>query len=207
MRYEKIYLNQEEFFYLPRPENYGDCLELINSDLHRWQCAKKSKSAVLLYALTHPFSFLVWHRLCAYKGVFFRLCKAMLRVNSFFSKIDIPYTTRIGYGLYIGHKICIVINEDTIIGNNVNIGQFLNIGTNHNTPAIIGDNVYIGPSVCIIEDVKIGAETTIGAGAVVTRDLPAGSTCAGSPAKVLNFNNPGRYVTNRYEFSVPEGQR
>lgn len=115
-------------------------------------------------------------------------------------QIDLPARTRIGYGLNLGHGRCIVINGGTIIGNNVNITQFTNIGTNHKTPAVIGDNVYIGPSVCLLEDVRIGSNSSIGAGAVVTKDVPADSTCAGVPAKVLNYNNPGRYIENPWKF-------
>lgn len=115
------------------------------------------------------------------------------------SHVEIPLGTKVGYGLYMGHNMCIVINEGTIIGNNVNISQFLNIGTNENTPAIIGDNVYIGPHVCIVENVHIGNNSTIGAGAVITRDIPENATVAGVPAKVLNYDNPGRYVGFRYK--------
>lgn len=97
--------------------------------------------------------------------------------------LDIPRTTKIGYGLYIGHGLGAVINPLTIIGNNCNISQFLSIGSNHGTPAIIGDNVYIGPHVSIVENVKIGNNVTIGAGAVVTKDIPANMTAAGVPEK------------------------
>ncbi|MBD5347545.1 MAG: acetyltransferase [Bacteroides sp.] len=114
-------------------------------------------------------------------------------------QIDLPVETKIGYGLYLGHRICMVINRGTIIGNNVNLSQFLNIGTEHNTPAIIGDEVYVGPGVCIVENVRIGSKSSIGAGAVVVKDVPAGSTCAGVPAKVLNYNDPARYIKHRWE--------
>ena len=67
--------------------------------------------------------------------------------------MQIPRQCEIGYGLYIGHGICMVINQGTVIGNNVNLSHFLSIGTNKSTPATIGDNVYIGPNVCIVEDV------------------------------------------------------
>ena len=113
--------------------------------------------------------------------------------------IQMPPETKIGYGLYIGHGICMVVNEGTVIGNNVNLSQFLNIGTNHNTPAIIGDNVYIGPSVCVVENVHIGSNTTIGAGSVVTKDIPRNATAAGVPAKVLNYDNPARYISQKWE--------
>lgn len=111
--------------------------------------------------------------------------------------IQIPRTTKIGYGFYIGHGIGIVINGGTVIGNNVNVSQFLSIGTNKRTPAVIGDNVYIGPNVCIVENVHIGNNTTIAAGAVV-KDVPEGATVGGVPAKVLNYNDNSMLVHNKY---------
>ena len=105
---------------------------------------------------------------------------------------------RIGYGFYIGHSTSMVINADTIIGNNVNLSPFLSIGSNHKSPAVIGDNVYVGPHVCLVEHVRIGNNATIGAGAVVTKDVPENATVAGVPAKVLHDDNPGRYVNRRW---------
>jgi serine O-acetyltransferase len=112
--------------------------------------------------------------------------------------VQISRKCKIGYGFYIGHGIGIVINRGVIIGNNCNISQFLTIGSNKGTPAIIGDNVYIGPSVCLIEDVHIGNNATIGAGAVVTKDVPENATVAGVPAKVISYGEPGRFIKNRY---------
>lgn len=113
--------------------------------------------------------------------------------------MQIPVNTKIGYGFYIGHGVGIVINRGTTIGNNVNISQFLSIGSNKRTPATIGDNVYIGPNVCIVEDVNIGSNTTIAAGAVVIKDIPENKTAAGCPAKVIGDNNHPEYVHNRWK--------
>lgn len=115
--------------------------------------------------------------------------------------IDIPASTEIGYGLFIGHGKCIVINPTTKIGNNVNLSQFTTIGSNHGQAATIGDNVYIGPSVCIVEDIKINSNVKIGAGAVVIKDVPENTTVAGVPAKVLKVNSePNSYVIKRWDF-------
>ena len=185
---------------IPIAESYKDCIKLVKSDIYRLTGRMESTFSILIRILK-PFSNTVtfWLSMSSYRGgEFYPLCKFMYKRACLKANIDIPSTTKIGYGLYTGHNMCIVVNGGTIIGNNVNLSQFLNIGTNHSTPAIIGDNVYIGPHVCIVENVKIGNNASIGAGAVVTKDIPANSTAAGVPAKILNYNNPGKYINRRY---------
>ncbi len=112
--------------------------------------------------------------------------------------IYMPLDVEVGYGLYMGHCMCMVIAGGTKIGNNCNLSQFLNIGSNSEGHAIIGNNVYIGPHVCVIDKVNIGDNATIGAGAVVNKDIPADATAVGVPAKVVSYNEPGRYVKCRW---------
>jgi serine O-acetyltransferase len=113
--------------------------------------------------------------------------------------LQIPRNTKIGYGLHIGHGIGIIINSSAIIGNNCSLSHFVTIGSMNGKAAIIGDNVYIGPSACIVEDVVIGANVSIGAGAVVVKDIPANATVVGVPAKIVSYNNPGRFIQNKWE--------
>lgn len=186
---------------IPVAESYEDCIRLIRSDLYRISEGANCTIKIIFKGLL-PLArnVLFWFRMASYrKGRFWWFCKLMYKITSWMSHVEVPPGTKVGYGLYMGHNMCIVINEGTIIGNNVNISQFLNIGTNENTPAIIGNNVYIGPHVCIVENVHIGNNSTIGAGAVITRDIPENATVAGVPAKVLNYDNPGRYVCFRYK--------
>jgi maltose O-acetyltransferase len=52
-------------------------------------------------------------------------------------------------------------------------------------PIVIGDNVWLGGGVIVCPGVTIGADTVVGAGSVVTRDLPARGLAVGSPARVV----------------------
>ena len=52
-------------------------------------------------------------------------------------------------------------------------------------PVTIGNDVWIGGNVTILPGVTIGDNCTIGAGSVVTRDIPANSIAAGNPAKII----------------------
>lgn len=70
------------------------------------------------------------------------------------------------------------------LGLDTKIGYGLYIG--HNGPIVINPGTTIGNNV------------TIGAGSVVTKDIPAQATAAGNYAKVLNYNHPGRYINNKW---------
>jgi serine O-acetyltransferase len=180
---------------------YSEIYEYIKSDYARY--GKKPKLFKILFnvmlGLNHCFVFTFWLRLCAKKNIFYIIARIMHRKYKMKYGLHISPQIKIGHGLYIGHGIGIIMNPTVRIGNNCNLGQFTTIGSNHNKAAVIGDNVYIGPSVCIVEDVIIGNNVTIGAGAVVTKDIPENATVAGVPAKILNYNNPGRYINNRWE--------
>lgn len=175
----------------------------IQSDYYRYTGVMGGRFRLTLagiFGRNRCFKYSFWLRLASTSNFITPLAKFMHNHYSVKYGLDIPRTTKIGYGLYIGHGLGAVINPLTKIGNNCNISQFLSIGSNHGTPAIIGDNVYIGPHVSIVENVKIGNNVTIGAGAVVTKDIPANMTAAGVPAKVISDKKPGRYIGNRWDY-------
>ena len=72
------------------------------------------------------------------------------------------------------------------IGENCTILPMVLIGRRKPTAkgkAIIGNNCYISTGVTILSLIHIGNNVTIGAGAVVTKDIPDGQTAGGVPAK------------------------
>lgn len=92
------------------------------------------------------------------------------------------------------------IGDETIIGSNVMMGpECLIYTSNHNfnkeklkyegytkvKPVVIEDKVWIGARCIILPGVTIGEGSTIGAGSIVTKDIPAYSVAAGNPAKVI----------------------
>jgi acetyltransferase-like isoleucine patch superfamily enzyme len=56
-------------------------------------------------------------------------------------------------------------------------------------PIVIEDEAWIGTGVIVLSGVKIGEGAVIGAGSVVTRDVPAGGIAVGNPAKVIKMRS------------------
>ena len=171
---------------IPIPETLNDVKILIGSDYYR-NCEKEIGWGGGFLLLLKG-NVLAWFRLCQINTFLLPIFRLIYKVVSHKRQIDMPLTTKIGYGLYMGHQRCMVINGSTIIGNNVNVSQFLNIGSNTGKAAIICDGAYLAPMVCIVGEVVIGYNSIVGAGAVVNKDVPPQCTVGGVPAKVISSN-------------------
>lgn len=196
----KYYRDANVEIVVPIPENYHDCICLLKSDYYRVYGRTGTIREIYVLALKEPsFMFLFWHRLSQVKGWLWLYAKWRHRRLMFKYGLMIASSTKIGYGFFIGHPQGVVINHTAVIGNNVNISQFLTIGANETCAAVIGDNVYVGPQVCLVENVHIGSNATIGAGSIVTKDVKADAVVAGNPAREINAKVwPGKYINNRY---------
>lgn len=54
---------------------------------------------------------------------------------------------------------------------------------------VIEDDVWIGAHVTVLKGIRVGSGAVVGAGAVVTRDVPTGAIVAGIPAKVIGYRH------------------
>src|SRR2546422_766732 len=89
---------------------------------------------------------------------------------------------RIRSPILMPHPYGIVIDRNAVLGNRVTLMHQVTIGTKHPHDAhspVIEDNVFIGPGAKILGAVRVGRGATVGANAVVTRDVPSHCTVVG----------------------------
>lgn len=112
---------------------------------------------------------------------------------------DYGYNIEIGENFYSNHNLVILDPGKVKFGDNVFIGPncgfytanhpldpaMRNKGLEDAKPIVVGDNVWFGGNVVVLSGVKIGNNCTIGAGSVVTKDIPDNSLAVGSPCKVI----------------------
>ena len=112
---------------------------------------------------------------------------------------DYGHFITIGDNFYANYNLTILDTEKVEIGDNVFIGPNVNIYTaghpldikrrNENLesriPVKIGNNVWIGGNVTILPGTTIGDNTTIGAGSVVTKDIPSNVLAVGNPCNII----------------------
>lgn len=117
---------------------------------------------------------------------------------------DYGYNIEIGENFYANHNLIILDPNKVTFGDNVFIGpncafytpehpldaETRNKGLEYAKPIKVGNNVWFGGNVVVLSGVTIGDNCVIGAGSVVTKDIPANSLAIGNPCKpVRNIEN------------------
>ncbi len=102
--------------------------------------------------------------------------------------VVLPASAEIGPGLLISHPGTIIVHPDTHIGARCSVGQDTTIGTTGRGGGgvpVIGDDVFLGSGCRVLGAVSIGDGASVGANAVVLKDVPAYHTAVGVPAQVV----------------------
>jgi maltose O-acetyltransferase len=111
---------------------------------------------------------------------------------------DYGFNIRLGVGVFLNFNCVILDVVEVTIGDRTQIGPGVQIlaadhprdpalrasGLEFGRPVRIGRNVWIGAAATILPGVSIDDDSLIGAGSVVTRNVPAGATAFGNPARV-----------------------
>lgn len=114
-----------------------------------------------------------------------------------------------GRHVHFGNNVYANFNFTTVDDTHIYVGDYTMFGPNvtlataghpilpelrkqayqYNMPIHIGKNCWIGSGVCVMPGVTIGDNTVIGAGSVVTKDIPANVVAYGTPCKVIREIN------------------
>ena len=93
-------------------------------------------------------------------------------------------TCNIKLGNFVTLNLSCTVGHDTIIKDYSSFMPSVNISGE----VIVHENVYVGTGAKIINQLEIGANTIIGAGAVVSKTIPANCTAVGIPAKPIKYH-------------------
>lgn len=108
----------------------------------------------------------------------------------FLTGVEIHPGARIGRRLFIDHGMGVVIGETAVIGDDVMLYHAVTLGgkstRREKRHPTLGDRVTVGAGATILGPVHIGADASVGAGAVVVKDAPAGAILVGIPARDLS---------------------
>ncbi len=136
---------------------------------------------------THRFAHLLWQH--GRRDFALYLQSQASRVFS----MDINPAARIGRGVFIDHGHALVIGETAVVGDNVSILHSVTLGgtgkASGDRHPKIGDGVMIGAGAKVLGNISIGNCSQIAAGSVVLKSVPARTTVAGVPARVIGVSD------------------
>jgi maltose O-acetyltransferase len=112
---------------------------------------------------------------------------------------DYGYHITVGARTFINYGVVVLDGARVTIGDDVQIGPGVQLltalhpldpverrsGTETAKPVMIGDRAWLATGVIVCPGVAVGADAVVGAGSVVTKDLPAGHLCFGNPCRVI----------------------
>jgi serine O-acetyltransferase len=150
--------------------------------------APRSLAEILLYPGVWALGYhRIAHRL--FNARLFFLARAVNHWSRFTTAIDIHPGATIGRNFFIDHGF-VVIGETAEIGNDVTIYQCVTLGGTSPDNGVTGkrhptlmDGAIVGSGAQVLGPITLGPRSRVGANAVVTRDVPAGTTVVGIPAR------------------------
>lgn len=127
--------------------------------------------------------------------------------------IETPFNANWGLNTSLGKNFYSNFNMTLVDDTDITIGDYVKFGPNcvlttashpiepslrrqayqFNRPIVIADNVWLGSNVVVFGGVSIGENSVIGAGSIVTKDVPANVVAYGNPCKVIRTVNDDEF--------------
>lgn len=97
---------------------------------------------------------------------------------------------KIGPGLFLPHPRGVILTDGTVIGADCDVYGMVRFLRENNRTPVIGDRAFIGDGARFLGGVTVGDNVTVGAGALVLKDMESHSIVVGFPAKVVRKKTP-----------------
>lgn len=174
---------------------FRDLREDIRAVFDRDPAARSFWEVLTCYPGIHA---LIMHRIAHWLwGHRFRwLGRFTAHLSRMLTGIEIHPGATIGRRFFIDHGMGVVIGETAVIGDDVTLyhgvtlgGTSWNKGKRHPT---LGNGVVIGAGAKVLGPITIASGAKVGSNAVVTKEVPAGATAVGNPARILDNSEQGR---------------
>ena len=195
-------------------------LNSIRSEIDAMMARDPAARSRLEVVLCYPgFQVLIFHRLS--HGLWRRGWRLLARWTSQIGRlatgIEIHPNAVIGDNLFIDHGMGVVIGETSEIGDGVTLYHGVTLGgvapsvDSHNQRntkrhPTLEDGVIVGSGAQVLGPVTVGRDARIGANAVVTKDVPAGATMVGIPARAVQPRDQQKRDQPRFvAYGTPTG--
>jgi serine O-acetyltransferase len=187
----KLKEDLDRHFFLARADTFWQRLFIVLSTQGVWAtivyragswCVQDCKSRILRKLLIIPLRFLS-------------------KLMEILTGIYLPFTAKIGRGLYIAHFSGIGVHPQSELGEYCQLAQGVNVGFGGSRGEFgvpkIGDRVYMAAGAKVLGPIEIGNDVAIGSNAVVVKSLPDNAVAVGVPAKIVNYNGSSAFNVYR----------
>jgi maltose O-acetyltransferase len=170
---------------------------LYNANYDKELIDERAYCKVLCYEYNQLHPAKIGERIALIQKLFGKIRGSFLIESPFIC--DYGYNIQIGSNFYANHNCIILDGAKVVFGDNVMIApncsfytaghpldaERRNTGLEYAYPIKVGSNIWIGGNVVVLPGITIGDNAVIGAGSVVTKDIPSGVVAVGNPCRVI----------------------